>query len=498
MKQKTQERLIALALFVFLIISLIPLLLIARYNFLSMDDYTYSNIVRDSIYEGQSFFGILWAQACNAYECFSTWQGQYFVNWVIMVFLALGGAAHYDLVVMITLIPMLIADLFLAYMVLGKGLKASFSQVCIAIIPVMILQLSFPPSAAEAFYWLCGAVTYTTTYAISLVSLGLLVNLLYAKQNSKVQNTISAIVLLVFSFCLGGSNFVTGLFMLLVFFLFAVYGVWVKHKHRIIYVANLVVFTVCFLLTAFSPGATNRRLENADAQVPAVKAILLSLYEAAKYITTWTFPFVIIAVLAMIPIFWRIVKKTSYRYPLPLLVLLFSFGMYAAQFTPNQYALGIVGAYRVQNIYRFQMFFWLLGNEFYLLGWIHARFPEWKMPLAVSLYEKIKRIPLVSFVYCFVMGCLVFGTMYVQLGPATSSYSAFKSLREGNAAIYYEEHQERLKLLEDDTIEDVVLEPFSCPPYTLFFEDWKSSNSWENADAAKYFGKNSIIVKEAE
>lgn len=223
-KQKNQERLIALGLFALLLILLAPLLLIARYNVMSVDDYTYINIAQNGLYEGQSVFGVLFAQAKNAYDCWSTWQGQYFVNWLIMVFLALGGPQHYYLVIAVTLIPLLFAELFLARVVLQKGFGATFSQTCIAIIPVMIFHMSVPPSSVEAYYWLSGAVTYTTTYAISLVSIALLVNLLFAQQERRYKVFVSKIILIILSMCLGGSNFVTGLFMALVFFLFAAYS----------------------------------------------------------------------------------------------------------------------------------------------------------------------------------------------------------------------------------------------------------------------------------
>ena len=495
MSQKWQERLIAFGLCMVLIILLIPLIMIARYNFMSMDDYTYGNIVHGNISEGQTFWNILQVQAKNAYECWSTWQGQYFANWLIMVFLALGGGEHYYLVVMITLIPLLLAEFFLGYVVLGKGFKASFSQVCIAVIPMAIYHISFPPSTAEAFYWLCGAVTYTTAYAISLFALGLLVNLLYVKQNSRMQNMVSVMILLLLSVCLGGSNFVTGLFMLLVCFLFAVYGIFVKHKHALIYVINLLVYVACFLLTALSPGASNRRADTADMQVPALKAILMSLYDAAKYVKTWTLPFVMIAVLAMIPLFWKIIKNTKFRFPMPFLVLFLSFGMYAAQFTPNEYALGFIGAYRVQNIYRFQMIYLLFGSEFYLLGWLHNKFPEINFTLFRKAVKGLQKIPALSVLYCLVMGSVVICAMYMNVGSAGASYSAFKSLRDGSAAIYYQEYQERMVLLEDESISDVVVKPFTCPPSALFFEDWKAENSWENEHAAQYYGKKSIIVE---
>lgn len=492
--QHNQERLIALGLFVLLLILLAPLLNIARYNIIGVDDYTYINIAQNGLDKGKNFFDVLFFQMKNSYDLWSTWQGQYFVNWLIMVFLAFAGAKHYYLVIVVTLIPLLLAELYLAHIVLQKGFGATFSQTCIAITPVMIFHISIPPSLVEAYYWLSGAITYTTTYAISLVSIALLVNLFLKAPKRKYQTIISKVILIVFSICLGGSNFVTGLFMLLVFFLFTAYALFTKHKHRIFYIINFVVFTICFLVTIFSPGATNRREVNSEAQVSAVKAIFLSLYEAANYIKTWSFPFVILLLVVMIPLFRKLIKKKNYKFPLPFLVLLVSFGIYAAQFTPNQYALGILGSYRVQNIYRFQMIFWLLGNEFYILGYLHRRFPNLKF----SFENRITKIPFISLLYGFVSICAVFFCMYYYMGDSLSSVSAYKSLKDGSARIYYQEYKERLELLNDDSMQDVILKPYSQTPYALFFNDFKTFNSWENIEAAKYYGKNSILIEETQ
>jgi len=299
------------------------------------------------------------------------------------------------------------------------------------------------------------------------------------------------VVVILLSVCLGGSNFVTGLFMLLVFVLFAGYSVLKKHKHCVFYIVNLVVYISCFLVTIFSPGATNRRIENAESQVPALEAIALSIYEAAKFIWQWSLPFVILLMVVLIPILWKLVGKTSFKYPFPLLVLAITFGMYAAQFTPNQYALGILGAYRVQNIYRFQMIFWLLGNEMYILGYIHRRFPELRFPFA----DKFHKIPFSTVIYGLVATCTVFFCMYYYAGSTLSSVSAYNSLRDGSAAGYYQEYQDRLKVLTDDTVQDVVFEPYHNRPYALFFDDFQRSYNWINEDAAEYYGKKSISLQ---
>ena len=243
--QKNQESIVALGLFALLVILLIPLLVIAQYNVMAVDDFMYLNIAQNGLHDGQNIFGILYAQMKNAYDCWRTWQGQYFVNWMIMVFLAIFGPENYDLVIIFTLIVLLLAEIYLAHIVLRKGLGATFSQMCIVIFPVMIYHMSVPASLVEAYYWLSGAITYTTTYAISLVMIGMLTDLFISDIKSKWKIFLMKLIAILLSACLGGSNFVTGLFVLLVFVLFAGYSVLKKHKHRSFYIVNLLVFLSC-------------------------------------------------------------------------------------------------------------------------------------------------------------------------------------------------------------------------------------------------------------
>ena len=59
LQQKNQERLVALGLFGLLVILLIPLLRIARYNVMAVDDFMYLNIAQNGLHEGQNIFGVL-------------------------------------------------------------------------------------------------------------------------------------------------------------------------------------------------------------------------------------------------------------------------------------------------------------------------------------------------------------------------------------------------------------------------------------------------------
>ena len=79
-----------------------------------------------------------------------------------------------------------------------------------------------------------------------------------------------------------------------------------------------------------------------------------------------------------------------------------------------------------------------------------------------------------------------------------TSWSAFNSLRTGEAKLYFQEHQERLTVLEDDTIKDVYFEPYTSAPYLLFFGDITDDpDDWVNRGLAAFYNKNTVtLIKE--
>lgn len=490
-EEKVQECLAALGMVaLFLLISL-PLVLISKYNIMSGDDYKYLNLSQTGLTGKEGIVGIAVAQIRNAYGCWKTWQGQFFANWMIMTFLAIFGPEGYHMVIWFTWLPLAVADFFLVYVLLKRLYAASFSRIVLAAVPLILVHISSPVSTVEGLYWLCGAFTYTTVYALSLLIAGLYVNLFYVK--SKWGTGLHYAVLLFLTFCLAGGNFVTGLFMTL-FLLLAVIPAFLLKKHRIFVCGNLVLYLLTFLMVAFSPGTSNRREENIAAKSSAVKAVLMSLWEAFRSGNPRMQPYLILLAIALIPLFWKIAGKMKYRYPLPGLVLIFTFGLYAAHFAPNQYALSFLGAYRVQNVYRFQFIWWVLGNEFYLLGYLQKKLKEknqqekhrkWKLPFATLLWSGA-------------MVIIVGMNMKLSMGGTCAPLSAYWNLKDGSAKQYYAEYLERLELFEDDSMDEVVLKPYTSTPYALYFGDFEDRDFWINMDCAETYHKKAIWVEKMD
>lgn len=490
MKSETQEKLIAAGLLLLLILLILPMLLIARYDIPSVDDFSYRIIAEPAWNETHSVLKTLWAQVQNSVDLWYTWQGTAFGNWLMLSAIALFSKSFYYLTIYFTLIPMILSEIFAARVIFCKGLRLSASQAVIVSLPCIIYQVMLPPSACEGFYWMCGAILYTTVFALAVSTTAVMVLLLLDHRRFGVSVIAKEILLLLLSCMIGGCNYVTALTMLLILTCFTIYGWWRRHPHRVCYTVCTVAFLACFLLSVISPGAANRQ-SSAGEHLSAVSAILLSFREAWSYIRIWTLPQVWALMLVLFPVYLRLARRAKLSFRLPALVTLFSFCIYAAQFTPCLYALGIIGAYRVQNLYRFTLYILLLGNEFYWCGWLAHRLEVYIRPETGK-----KRIPCRQLLWAVLSFCIVLPVFLYWGGPTVSFTSAVLSLRRGQAAAYYQEYRERLTILEDESVQDAELMPFTNAPYLLFFGDIQEDPSaWENIATAEYYHKNTVSLR---
>ena len=76
-------------------------------------------------------------------------------------------------------------------------------------------------------------------------------------------------------------------------------------------------------------------------------------------------------------------------------------------------------------------------------------------------------------------------------------FGAAYYLANGTAEQFYDEYEQRLEILKDDSIKDVVFEPYKARPWFLINKDIGTDPSdEENVFLAKYYNKNSVCVKE--
>lgn len=504
--EKGQLKVVFLTMCVLFAAVLIPLFWIGYYNFRSVDDFSYAMNSESIWKETHSVLKVLLGQIPYTWDYYQKWQGTFFSEWFTTSMMGIFSENAYYMSVWLTLGSFVLAEGFLLMTILCKVLGSDYYRAGIVTMSCIIIQVLLTPFPCEAFYWFCGAVLYTFIHALGLLLCTLWILLYLNEKTKQLKGVLLSVGIVLLTIAVAGSNYITALTILILYVLCTVLFFWKRHgKKWLILVCN-ILYLIAFAVNVLAPGNNARQNAAGVERMSAIKSILLSLKEAAVYVTTWTiFPCVVLGIL-LLPLFISIVRKKNFRYPLPALVSVISFGIFAAQFTPTIYALGIIGAGRVQNLYRFNYFLLLYGNELYWIGWCNRRY--FQKELADSKAEeydeaadhdgKKKRISWLLPGWLAGSLILIYG-LNIWGGTTLTSLSAWRSLRRGEAEQYYAEYQERLKILEDETIEEVVLEPFSVKPYVLFFGDIvKDPGDWVNCSVAEYFGKKSVVLESQE
>lgn len=490
-KEDTQVKLIFWGMIAVLAAVLIPLFVIGYYNFESVDDVGYATSAELVWQETHSLWKLFTAQAAYAWEYWHTWQGTFTAEWFVTSMMGIFKQNAYYMGTWLSLGSFVVSELLLLSVVLRRVMGADVWRTGIISVSILSLQLLLTPVPSEAFYWFCGAVLYTVSYSEAVLLTTLLL-LLYFRYDRRVLRWLLGVGILFLSFMVAGGTYVTLIGMLLVYLSFVLWYFYRKHRGKWLVLAGALLYVAVVLLNVLAPG-NQKRLSTTDAvQMSAVKAIAVSLKEAAVYVSgNLILPCVILALL-LAPLFIRLVKGKSYRYPMPFLVTFLTFGFFAAQFTPTIYTLGITGAGRIQNVYRWTFYLWLYGNELYWIGWLLYRRQQAADKEVQGGTAQRKSCLLAGWL---AGGALLLFTLYVWGGDTLTSLSALQSLCRGQAQTYYNEYQERLAVLRDDSIQDAVFEPYTYYPYVLFFGDITDNpQDWVNRTVATYYGKNSVVL----
>ena len=496
------------------LMSLLPILLLAFYNYPCADDFSASDSVRSAWVNSGSFIEVVKAALENVEYNYKNWSGVFVSVFWTSLQPGIFGERFYGLTTLITLVLFVSAGGYLSYVLNRKYLKTDrYAVGCVAIL-YLFSTIQCMPDGKEGLYWHAGVVNYTWAFAFLLLLLGAVLSIVKEeKRNKKMLQCVAACILTVL---VGGGNFITalqGCLWMFVILVSACSWEWKKNglklsqimKKELPLIAPALVLAISFGASVLAPGNAVR-MDGSGGMGP-VKAILVSFYYCLNDpIEEWLiWPIVAMLILA-VPFMWVIVKELSFPFAHPGLVAIVAFCLVSAGFTPSLYAQGDVVAGRLQNTVYFLFVLALYGVIFYTLGWIRncQVFLRKEKDAEVEnggMELSDRRNRLSATTVLFVGGVLFFliGGSLLHIMIEENLYvgaEAFTTILSGQAEIYRQENEERLQLLKN-TKENVVLKPFSNPPDLLLFQDiTPNRDEWINTIMAEYYGKESVVREE--
>lgn len=476
-------------------ISLLPLLIVGRYNVLMADDYAIGKVCHKLWMQTGSIVSMLQYAFKYTINLYCTWRGSFTINF----FDTLNPGFFGENLACITPLIMLSSVLFSMYFFI-KAILSQFyvytkREVLLIFSIVSFLIIQTMPSPVEGLYWFAGAMAYTMLHYMMLLFFCILIYV--GNVQSKWKQNILGLVVSVYAFFVSGSQYITALICVLGYTIFMLLNFrrlnWWK-------ITSGISLLCGFLLNLFAPGNAARQ-QGTNGMGP-VMAIFCSFLEAAGYAKVWITPILVAGILFLLPVIWKLVRvpKKEYTYNHPLIMLLGSYFLFSAAFTPSLYGVGNVDAGRIQNLIQSVFYIIVLTDVFYLIGWL-----QYKIKYSEKdIYKDIGTIKNILGKYKTIYQWIAFGLMilvFVGTGDKNtfSSVSALRSMVIGEAQVYYSEAQERLEIYRDESNSVAEVEAFSVKPKVLYFTDIVQEgdmNYWINENIAEYYGKEKVVLKD--
>ena len=489
-------------------LSLIPVLVIGKYDYPSADDFSMGLGTR-LVYEATgSLLAVAGKILSETVRYYRTWIGYFTSCLFTTVSPATFGETWYALTPAVILLALHVGVAVFFYALMEKALGMNrYVRRCMTVLALFLMVQRMPEGSlrVEAFYWYSGAGNYTLTFSAGLLYLAFYVLSVCGIRSKK--RSLFLILACIMGFLAGGGNYLSALSFAVVSVLFAVYLVKMKTRQgensrmgRLCVIGNFLpaAFYLCgFAVSCLSPG---NRIRGGEAEgYGALKSILLSLYYTLSYPLNQWMNWAVLLILALAGvIFWMgFAEKADngaqavqlgFTAPFPAAVL--AYGIVSCVVTPALYAQGNMDAGRIQSTFWLHAVLVLLLLEWYLVGGLYRRFSKEQNRSAASCLRNGAG----GFVRAILLFFIVFSLLAVKGNPDFyTGTSAVSELLDGSAAQYGRENEERLRILKNPREQDAVLPRYTVQPNLLYFEDVSEDpDDWINQKMSEYYGKNSI------
>lgn len=473
--------------------SLIPLLWIGYYNYPSADDYSIGSNCRQAWVATHSVLVTVWAGIVRAAEDWLDWMGYFTSNFLMAIPPSTFGERAYVLTCWIMIVMLSLSTMYLLRTVFVKVFKADKHVSNCVIMLMLFITVQRMVGRVEAFYWYSGAANYILVHSFCMFFYGLLISAVYDTGKKRIFDLTVASVL---GFLTGGGNQMTALngaiVLLVVIGFLTVQKKWKEYKGHIVPIA---FFYIGFILNVAAPGNWVRA-EGATGMNP-IKAVFVSFYYCLDYcLSEWSGWPVLLLVLALIPLFFHMAKKTDFQFRYPVIVVLFGYCLVSAMMTPPLFAVGSMEAARLQALTYTMYILVLTLCVGYVTGWVRRKAEaasERKKQTAKDTLFSVNEI------WC-ILGCLLFfafaSVITVVPEPHYFSFSsAMTDLANGSAKAYGDALKERIEIYRSGD-KDAVVEPLTAQPQLLYFSDIKEDpEDWENRGLCRFYGIDSVRVE---
>lgn len=471
-----REKTAAFLMLLLLILGLVPIIWLGRYNHPTGDDYYYGAETHRIWEETHSVPATVKGAVQGAAYDYQTWQGTYSAMVLMRLQPTVFSETAYQWVTCVIVMLLVGGIFYLGYSVLCIWLQGSVWSYMAIAAAISLLAVETVPTPAESMFWYNGSMYYTGYLAATLFLWGMLLRYLKRPRSYMVP------VMQLFALFLAGGNYISLLPCMILLVLVTAVLIWKKEKRRA-WGIGLVTTAILagFFVNAMAPGNAVRQGDM--WKIPAWKAIFKSLLQGVRYMDAWIGKWWLITALLITPFLWKSYQRTSFRFRYPAVALGLLYGIFCSMSCPTFYTMNSTGPARAVAVCYYGFLLFSFAGYAYLVGYFYQRYHK-ELPYGI-------------------MSLLFLGLLFMQvvsgsLGVCTSVES-LRLLWNGEARSYQEEYQSRLQILRDETVENAVLEPYVHRPGLLYVGDLGAdAQAPANQKVALFYGKKSVVVYCAE
>ena len=459
MSRKNLARVMAAVFFA----SLVPLVLVALYNYPADDDFRFTLPAARAWVETGSLAAVWKANWQHTAEMYATWQGDFFSTLLFglnpLVFdIRLYFLSNWAMLALLCLCT--------GYLVKGaaRALGADRTAFWIVYPAVMVLVLQFMPSIAYSIYWHNGG-QYTTAACMLYLAVGLVIRL--SLPQTGLRRTLRTLWLCLCCFALGGSFFGPALGAFVLVLLLTVTA-WVKkNRARVPLAMATLCVAIALIISILAPGNALRQ-ERTGETAGVLATLVTSVLDSFDLCGAWLSPQLLGMLLLIVPVMWKPLKESAYAFRQPLWVVVMLYGLFSASLAPGIYTGYGYNTARYENAIYLYFLLWAIGSALYCEG-AFIRYLERAqsesaghlLSAAGELGKRFAALYLAIAVALTALGGFAFTIMN------TSSAGALKSLVNGEARTFHEEMLERQEYVRVTDSDVVAVKPLSVAPYVF-------------------------------
>ena len=467
-ERRMSRRTLAQVMRVVFFLSLIPLVVIALYNYPADDDFVNAYPVTMAWMNTGSLWEMIKAIVNKTYEAYLTWQGNFFSTALFCVTPMVFGVQWYflDNWMMLALLC-----LSVGYMIKGlvcHCLKADKDTFWIVYSAAMVLVVQFMPSISYSVFWHNGG-QYTTAACSLFIALGLIAR---CSQEQTARRSILRGICLAFSgIALGGSFYGPALGAFVLCALISLVS-WIRRDRSRVYCAVLMLFfTAALIVSVTAPGVALRQERTGTGEsAGAVFTVITAVLDSFDLCGQWLTPQILGMLMLILPVMWKPLRESGYAFSCPLGVFVMLYGLFSASLAPGIYTGFGYDTARYMNVIYFYFLIMAVGTAVYFEGafirWLERA--QDRKEYAGHLLEASRELGrrfcaawLALALFFTVMG----GFGYTIMN--TSSVSALKSLATGEAKQFRQEmaaREEYIRVTDSDVVD---VKPLTVQPYVF-------------------------------